>query len=324
MFTSLEEEFLSAFDQKIHSNVRLNVIFAFAIILEFILIILFFPFFIKSAFLAFILGGFILTIFAFLMSGQYFSSCKHLFFQELVKTYLDKTKTKLNYSFGVTTHHLALAKACTMLAETLYAKEYQYYPPPPFLKRISRIAEKLSCILHWKDLFITRELLLNAVVKEHLALIKIDPTNPETHGLLANAYVLLSGLYVDPRCLSYEEDERWFPKERFSEEIKLKFQEYAKKAIEEFKILKEYAPHDPWIYAQLAYSYRDLNMLKEEREAYETLLKLRPDEQEIRHKLGQLYFKNGEMSKGLKIYEELKQTHYPKADELLDLYVRGT
>ncbi len=110
------------------------------------------------------------------------------------------------------------------------------------------------------------------------------------------------------------------PPKKYSKSFKQKFRLTAEKAIEEFKILSDYAPHDPWVHAQLAYSYRDLQMPKEEIKEYEAILQLCPDDKETLFKLGKLYFEQGQNAKGLKIYETLKFSHYKKAESLIHFY----
>ena len=102
--------------------------------------------------------------------------------------------------------------------------------------------------------------------------------------------------------------------------FKQKFRSIAERAIEEFKILSDYAPEDPWVHAQLAYSYRDLQMPKEEIREYETILQLCPEDKETLFKLGKLYFEQGQNAKGLQVYETLKRSNYKNAENLIHFY----
>ena len=302
-----EEVFIRAFDRKIILFVRLNILFIFALVIELLALIIFIPFFVKSALLAFIVALFFLTIFSYFILRQYLESQKLSYFETLVENL-------------PTMAPLEMARLCTRMAHKLYQREYKYYVPPRLFNFLSLFFERLSAWIHWHDVHLMRELLLQRAVDEHLQLVKEEPTNPDAHALLANAYVMLSGLYVDPRTLEYKDTERWIPEEKYGKKMREEFQKTAQKAVEEFKILKEYAPNDPWIYMQLAYSYRDLQMPEEEKEAYRCILNLRPDDYEAQFKLGTLYFKRGENARGLKVFEELKKANYAKADELLFLY----
>jgi hypothetical protein len=180
--------------------------------------------------------------------------------------------------------------------------------------------EKVSCWFYWKDVHLMKELLLQACIEEHIKLVRLEPTDLEAHAGLANAYVMLSGLYVDPRTVEGLDDDRWVPPNKYNETFKQKFRTTAKLAIEEFKILSDYAPHDPWVHAQLAYSYRDLQMPIEEIKEYEIILQLCPDDKETSFKLGKLYFAQGLNAKGLQIYETLKKSNYKKAENLMHFY----
>jgi tetratricopeptide (TPR) repeat protein len=221
---------------------------------------------------------------------------------------------------GETEHHLMIAHACCQLATELHAKEYQIYKHPAWCIFLSSSFEKLNCWWFWKDIHFMKELLLQACISEHIKLVRTEPTDLETHAGLANAYVMLSGLYIDPRTVEGLDDDRWIPPTKYNESFKQKFRSIAEKAIEEFKILNDYAPHDPWVHAQLAYSYRDLQMPKEEIKEYETILQLCPDDKETLFKLGKLYFEQGQNAKGLQVYETLKRSHYKKAETLIHFY----
>jgi tetratricopeptide (TPR) repeat protein len=226
----------------------------------------------------------------------------------------------MKYQEGVPEYHLTLANALSKFSSYMNEMEYAYYRPPEWLEVFTPAMEKFSCWSFWKDVFSMRECLLTRSIEEHIRLVKCEPTNLEVHAALANAYVLLSNLYSDPARSDYCDEERWYPPERFSEEIEWKFRQTAERAIEEFQILNDYAPDDPWVHAQLAYSYHDLNMPEQEIKEYETILRLRSGDKETLFKLGMLYFQQGHNAKGLKVYEELKRSHYKKAESLIKFY----
>jgi tetratricopeptide (TPR) repeat protein len=221
---------------------------------------------------------------------------------------------------GEAGHHLMIANACCKLAAELHAQEYQIYNCPAWCIFLISSFEKLNCWWFWQDVHFMKELLLQTCVEEQVKVVRMEPTDLEAHAGLANAYVMLSGLYVDPRTLEGLDDDRWIPSTKYNESFKQKFRSIAEKAIEEFKILSDYAPHDPWVHAQLAYSYRDLQMHKEEIREYETILQLCPDDKETLFKLGKLYFEQGQNAKGLQVYETLKDSHYKKAESLIHFY----
>jgi tetratricopeptide (TPR) repeat protein len=216
--------------------------------------------------------------------------------------------------------HVMIAEACCKLAAELHAQEYKIYACPSWCIFLSSSFEKLNCWWFWQDVHFMKEILLQECVKEHIKMVKKEPTDLEAHAGLANAYVMLSGLYVDPRTVEGLDDERWIPKTKYNDAFKQKFRSIAEKAIEEFKILSDYAPQDPWVHAQLAYSYRDLQMPKEEIREYEVILHLCPGDTETLFKVGKLYFEQGLNAKGLQVYEILKKSHYRNADGLIHYY----
>lgn len=319
--TSLaEDQFILGFNHRVFFQVRMNLLFAFFILVEVVFLFLFFPFFVQSALIALMLAAILLTIFGFLLLRQYWSSQKLFYYKSLLHQLIGE-RHPFEEQKDVE-KYVEIGKLLAQLADRLYNHEYKYYSFS-FLKKfvhLNQWIEFLSAWIHWEDVHEMRELLLKEAVEEHLALVRVEPTNPDAHALLANAYVMLSGLYVDPRILDIEDKEKRIPQQKSSEKMRVQFQGVAKKAIEEFKILKEYSPNDPWIYSQLAYSYRDLQMPENEKEAYEAILSLRPHDHETRFKLGCLYFQQGENARGLKIYEDLKNAHYSNADELLKIY----
>jgi tetratricopeptide (TPR) repeat protein len=319
---SIEDRFIDAFDRKIRAQVRLNIVFGFILLLEASLFFIFFSFFFKSALLAVMLALFLFTFFGFFVLKQYLISQKLNDFEQILNKLIEELQGGQEKVRKEPKAYDEIAKTMTRLSERLYNHEYSYYS---FLKKLmfshpslTPWIERLSAFLHWKDVHDARELLLKASVEEYIAFVRKEPTNSEAHALLANAYVMLSSLYLDPRKI--DDDEKWVPEKKFDDRMQAKFKDAAKKAIEEFKILKDYAPNDPWVYSQLAYSYRDLMMPHLEKEAYEAILALRPHDQETRYKLGALYFEQGENAKGLQIYEDLKKAHYVKADELVKIY----
>lgn len=302
------------------SYVLFHLVFLCIGALELAFFLGFFSFMGQSSVLAFTLALFFLTLFSFFVLRLYLQSKKPDALNELCEQYLTYCKEQIHYQEGIPEHPIALARAAHKFAAALHEKEYTYYAPPPFLKSLAPTLEKFSCFCHWKDLHRMKELLLTRATEEHLKVVKCEPTNLEVHAALANAYVMLSSLYADPRKYQGFDEERWIPPERYSETMQALFRSTAQRAIEEFHILNDYAPDDPWVHVQLAYSYHDLQMPDDEIREYETVLKLRPNDKDTLFKLGVLYFQQGKNSQGLRIYEMLKRTHTKKAESLIKFY----
>lgn len=308
------------FYRLVSSQLLFNTLFCAIFVIQIGLFFAFYAFFQQSTLVAFILALFFLTLFSYFILRIYRQAKKPEQLMEICTDYLKRCKEVFRYQEGVPEHQIALAHAAQQFASGLHEREYQFFQSYPLLKSFSAPLEKISCFFLWKDLHRLKEILLTQSVEEHLKVVKCEPTNLEVHAALANAYVMLSSLYADPRKYPGYDDERWIPPLRFSEEMQLKFRQTARKAIEEFKILHDYAPEDPWVHVQLAYSYHDLQMPEEEIQEYEIVLKLRPDDKETLFKLGMLYFQQGMNAKGLRIYEALQKTHYKKAESLIKFY----
>ncbi len=308
------------FDRTMKRYALFNIFFFVLCSAEVTFLILSFGFLAQSLILSFSLAVLFFTFFAYFTSRVYFQTKKPEQLKGIRNDYISSCKSLLSYHEGIADHHVALANACCKLANRLHGREYNYYTPPKWLKSFAPLMEKISCWWSWQDVHFMKELLLQTAVDEHVKLVKCEPTSLQSHAALANAYVMLSGLYIDPRNLEGYDDERWIPEEKYTEAVNEKFRWTAERAIEEFKILSEYAPDDPWVHSQLAYSYHDLQMPLEEIAEYETIQKLTPNDRDNLYRLGVLYFQHGFNAKGLRVYEELKNGHYKKADLLIKYY----
>lgn len=309
---------LPSFDKLVKSYQIFNIVFILIGIAELSALLFFFTFFIESSLMAFGLATIFLTFFSYFILKIYLQAKKPEQFEDFKERYARGCKNIINYRDGIPEHHIALANAFSKLAKELQGREYSYFKPPQWIQSIAPSLEKLSCWCFWQDVHQIQEQLLQSSIQEHIKLVQIEPTSLDIHASLANAYVILSGLYIHSN--NQHESDRWIPPQKFSEEFKHKFRMTAQKAIEEFKILNEYAPNDPWVHAQLAYSYHDLQMPDEEIAEYETILKLRSDDKETLYKLGSLYFLQGRNADGLQIYEKLKLSNYRKAEQLMTYY----
>ncbi len=311
-------------EQRLHRLLHLSILFhvAFFLIaaLEIALFVSFFALLSESNILAFTLAIFFLTLFSYFVLRLYLQAKRPDQLMDLCEAYLWRCKELISYQEGIPEHHIALANAAGKFAATLHEREYQIYSPPALFKSLKPTLEKFGCFCHWKDFHRLKELLLMTAVEEHLKVVKAEPTHLEVHAALANAYVTLSSIYADPRKYHSFDEEHWIPPERYSDEMQRTFRATAERAIEEFRILNDYAPDDPWVHVQLAYSYHDLQMPEKEIHEYEIVLKLRPDDKDTLFKLGMLYFQQGMNAKGLRIYELLQRTNYRKAENLIRFY----
>ena len=292
---------LREFRRVTHSFVSFNLLFLVLFTSELFLFFFFLPFLTKSAIFAFALGGLFLTCFSYFVLLFYFQAKKPEQLIYLKDQFIQSCRQVLSVPPGEAQHHLSLAEALSKLSSYLHDFEWNFYNVPKFLQPFSKMISRFSSYCYGEDVFKMKLLLLKAAVDEHLKQIRTTPTDLEVHASLANTYVALSKVYQGPL---FEE----------------KYRQTAKLAIEEFCILSQYAPNDPWVHEQLAAGYRDLCMPEEEMREVETLLKLRSQDKEILYLLGTLYFKQGMNAKGLQIYEELKKANFKKAEDLMGFY----
>ncbi len=314
------EALLPPFQRIVRAYVVFNLVFLALATLEIVFFVFYMRWLMHSSTLAFSLAVIFLTIFSYFILRVYLQAKKPVQFIGLRDRFLAASKSLVGYQEGIPEHHLALANACSRCASALQSREHTYYTPPKGLLFLAPSIERFSFWWHWEDVLRMRELLLLNAVEEHIQAVKCEPTNLEVHTALANAYVMLSGLYVDHRKAEGFDEDRWALAGQLAEELDQKFRDAAERAIEEFKILNDYAPDDPWIHAQLAYSYRDLQMPQEEIREYEIILKLRPDDRDTLYRLGTLYFQQGLNAKGLRAYEELKRSNFKQAESLINYY----
>lgn len=292
---------LRNFRRVTHSFVTFNVLFLTLFGGELFFFFSFLPFLSKSTVFAFALGGLFLTCFSYFVLLFYFQAKKPEQLNDLRDQFLQSCRQLLPIPPGEAQHHLSLADALSKLAVYLHDFEWNFYKIPKILSPFSRLISRFSAYCYGADVLKMKLLLLQAAVDEHLKQVRATPTDLEVHASLANTYVALSKVYQGALL---EENHRTT----------------ARLAMEEFSILSQYAPNDPWVHEQLAVGYRDLGMPKEEMDEVETLLKLRAGDKEILYRLGSLYFKQGMNAKGLQIYEELKRANFKKAEDLISSY----
>lgn len=312
--------FLSQIRHHLKQYAVFNFLFICLGVVEVLLCLIFFNLITKPHLLAISLATFLMTLFSYFILRTYFQTKKPQNLLKLCEEVLEKISNLSPKGEPVFEKKLFIASQLTRLSSLLKDREYQFYKPPRGLESLRQSFEKLGCWLHWRDFHQVKEWLFFQIIDQYISLIKKQPENLELHVALANTYVLFSRIYATPAVLDTDEEGRWSPPEKFSDKMKSKFKECAQRAIEEFKILNDYNPEDPWVYTQLAYSYHDLQMPQEEIKAYETIAKLSPNDYDNLHKLGTLYFQQGLTAKGLKVYETLKEIFPQKAQSLIKHY----
>lgn len=265
------------------------------------LCLLFLSFFYKlSYFIPITLAGVFLTLFSYFVLLYYFQIRKSQQFIEIKNFFLHIYITSCQLHPDQPGYHLAIATAVEKLATHLYENHYTSKKANSHQPR-QNFAQKYLTFLLKKDLISMQKLLLFESIKEHIALIKQEPTDLEAHASLVLTYLELAKIHK-------------------SAERNMAFTSAIESAIEELKILLMYSPKDPWVHAQLAACYHDLNKRDEEIAQYEHILSLRSNDQEVMYRLGILYFQQGQNAKGFKIYEQLKSLGSIKHESLLQYY----
>lgn len=311
---------IDQFENSLKKYAFFNFCFLCLISVELIYFFVHLAFLLQTFVLAIHLALIFATLFSYFTLRLYFQTHKREKLMRLRTDFLKGCRNELQELEGQPEYYCLTAQACCQLASELHAREYGIYSTPFWLKSLDSLLEKFSCWCHWQDVHIMKEMFLQACVDEYIYFVRLEPTDLEAHAGLANAYVMLSGLYVDPRTIDGLDDDRWIPPQKYNELFRVKFRSIAERAIEEFKILSDYAPNDPWVHVQLAYSYHDLQMPQEEIREYETILQLCPEDRETLYKLGKLYFGQGQNAKGLQVYENLKRSNFKKANDLIHYY----
>ena len=313
------DNFLPRFRRKLKQFVLFHLCFVLLFLVEFFSFIYFLSFLVQSSLLAISLALIFLTFFSYFILRLYYKTKRTDTLIQFRDLYIQKSKKLISFRTGICEHHLALASACTKMAHTLEGVEKRFYSMPSWFNFLKPTIESLSFWLYLEDVFQLREYLLLHSIEEHIKLVKIEPCDLEVHVALANAYVLLSQLYIKFQQLQTSDEYR-FVNEKFYELMKTKFRQTAERAIEEFQILNDFAPNDAWVHSQLAFSYHDLGMPEDEIKEYETINRLNPQDKDNLFKLGILYFQQGHNASGLTVYEELKGSNYKKAEQLIEHY----
>jgi len=267
----------------------------------------------RSLLIAISLSIVIISIFSFAVLRLYFQAQKPEQYQALKEQFNYECITLLPKILPPREKSLSLANAAFKMSSQLADQEYMLFYQSSKFPTITRLSKKASSFSLFRDVLLSRELFLLLSIEEHVNVVKRYPTDLEVHASLAHAYLALSRLYQD-NTHKFKGDSPGF------NALKRKFSRSVESAIEEFTIIDHYAPNDPWVHAQLASCFHALEDYENELKEYEKILDLCPQDREIMHRLGILYFKLGKNAKGLEIYEILKKAQHSKANELINFY----
>lgn len=282
-----------------------HLVFILVVLLELVSFLLFFSFFARSAFLGISIGVIFFTGFAYCVLHFYFQGKRPEEFAMVKENYLQSCKKVITHPSHSSEYQLSLASHIYQLVDAVQEGESPFYPFPPSLDSLGAFLEKLGMWTYQSQAHQMKEILLLEAVGTQLELIKSHPTDIQKHASLAQAYRTLAQIYLK---IPTEEGSR-------------RFSFYMKLALEEFKIISHFSPDSPWAHSELAATYHVLKQPDLEREHYQKLHHMLPEDQDILLRLGTLYFEQGERARALLIYEELRALSPSYAERLIAQYV---
>ncbi|NGX46931.1 MAG: hypothetical protein K1000chlam3_00298 [Chlamydiae bacterium] len=315
----LSAPFVTRFAKITRSYIFFHAFFTFVLCLELIFFGLLFSRFLQSTAMAFWLAGIFLTVFTYLVLLFYLQGRRPERLTQLRDEFIETIHSCIPFDPGTLEYHCCITEAIVHLISLLRIRslENRWILAS---ETLSYLVEKFRIWTKWKDLLKLKEMLLLTSIQEHIRLIKKEPSDLEAHASLASNYVALATLYQDPKKLALNEELCWEPPEYSSDEMRKKFEMALERALEEYHIIDEYEPKDPWVHAQRASLYKELEKAEEEQKEYEQILQMDPNNNEILLRLGKLYFRKGETARGLKIYDQLQDLDLDKATELITEY----
>lgn len=311
---NLVEKTLKEFQRLTRRYALFHAVFLVAFAFELLSLLIFMQFIYKSFVFAAVVGLTFLTVFTYLVLRFYFQTKKPEQFVTLRNKFLGEAFASGESQKWSSDKLVPIYE----LLQKLEGQESQYYSLPSFLQTLSPLVEKFSVWCHWEDVQWMKETLHLHALRKMFDYVKKHPTDLELHRTLAASYILLYQIYQMPKAASPFDS--FIERQYSSPEMLEKFEKAASSAIEELKVVMNAAPNDAWALTQMAKVYHDLGLFQEEKKAYETLLALRPQDNEIHFRLGKLYFELGLMSQGLHLYQELQGRKDPKAHELIQHY----
>lgn len=312
---------LKHFKKILHSYVIFHALFSSLFLVELILIFSLYSLKMRTIGFAISLFCFVLTIFTFLVLLFYFQAKKPEQLKQLKDWYLVVCKKSMpQEKMSETEYHLFLAEGLHIFASHFHIKELPvYFGKVPF-PSLRRLMKKCSHLWAWKDFQKMKELLLLECIYQHLCLLKYQPTNLEVHASLGNSYLTLASIYKGMNRDVFLK-EFMVVLEDFEEQLLKKFKTCIYKAIEEYKIIKDSTSEDPWVLAQLAMCYHELEQYDKEIEYFEKILDISEAQEEVMIRLSLLYFQQGKNAGGFKLYQIIKETNPLKAEEIFNFYI---
>lgn len=293
---------LEHFKALLHRLALFHGLFLGLIVFELFLIAFFFSFLVQSAFLAISVALLVLTVFCYFVLRLWVQTKKRQDAERLADAFQESISRLSGDDERSFDHYSLLTRALHTLASIIKKDPEDLLASYAFAAPLRPLVNYLYHKLIREERLLIQELILDRTIQLWIEFIRQQPTHLEAHAGLGTTYITYSTLYSGQK----KHQER--------------FKNLVQKAAEEFKILSSYAPNDIWVHHQLANTYHDLALRKEEIRAYEAILALEPQDAETLLKLGRLYFEEGRAAEALSLYEELKKFSPQKSEQLIAFY----
>lgn len=290
------------------SHLLFHALMIFAIVIQLVMLFSLYLYFPSSTYIALSISVLIFSFFSYVIFSYYISAKKPDQLEILKETYIEEC---LEFIDPYITPEQAL-NSCLFTFVKALETDVDLWKP---FQKIPVVSNWIDTII-WEDHHMLQELLMLGIIEHQTELIKKQPLNLQFHNALAKTYIAMSKIYQNPKLLP-------FFKTHLKEKYLLQFEEITKLSIEELKIIDRLSPEDPWVHAQLAFCYQNLEMKEQEIAEFEKLSKLRPGDENVLYRLGKLYFEMNKHADALKIYERLYHLHPQKAQDLINIYDMG-
>lgn len=266
---------------------------------------------------AFSLSSALLLASSWYVFNRYMAIFKEYKSSQVVERFIKQCCSTIHYQDFVPEHKITIAGALGYFADQLMQTPFSSLTKRSLIVATTSLLHSFWCRVRNGEILLLHEKLLKKAHLEYLSLIHNEPLNLTYHSHLANSCVLLANHHSNAAC-----SVSWFSlfKSEKQQICLEKQRHFVQKAIEEFTIICQFAPNDPWTYTQLAESYRQLKLPHKEIEACEHLLKLCPNDIEFIWRLGKLFFLTGQNAKGLQQYQQLLELDSAKAVLLIREY----
>ncbi len=261
-----------------------------------------------------------LSTFTYFALIFYFQSKKNDQIQHLVTWFVSISKKAIGSEFSYLEHYLSVAGGLYHFAHSVSVKSMPLYNKTYALPSLKKISKKLAIWIYAKDFYKLKEFLMIECIKEHLELLRYEPTHLEVHGSLANSYLALAKIYKQSNILESSDQ---FAFDALSENIKVKFINSLNHAIEEYQILSAELPDDPWVLMQLGICFHELKDYENEIICFEKILETSENNHAVMVRLAKLYFAQKKHSHGFKLYKMLRDQEVEGIDELIDNYIES-